>query len=240
MDYNFLRATRLTESEYTEIISGNINILPDLGPPFLQAFYSQPNPVDSVTNLSESKAGLSALHTALCYDLSPQFFNSHATAVLQYFQNDQLKIINNGAFLADIIIKLANPPTFWINFRKEFLQGQLNEAAIHSFAWLLLQLFTLPVDKSARYRPGEDAEMPAILNRLRLSSSPQVVALGANIEDVHNSAHRITFVTNVNKHVCQQDFPVKFPRHPGAEFVLEGAKNFEPSCLSNGGCTFPW
>ena len=122
MDYNFLRATRLTESEYTEIISGNINILPDLGPPFLQAFYSQPNPVDSVTNLSESKAGLSALQTALCYDLSPQFFNSHATAVLQYFQDDwQLRIINNGAFLADIINKLANLPTFWINFRKEFL-----------------------------------------------------------------------------------------------------------------------
>lgn len=241
MDRSAVRAARLTKS-YTAITSGKINISPHLGPLFLEAFYSQPNPVACVTNLASSKAGLQALQTAIRYDLSPKSLNSHGAAVLRYLQDDELKTVNNGLFLVDAITKITNPPTFWIEFRKAFLQGQLNEATVHSFAWLLLQLCTLPADdESARYR--QDTDMPTILNNLRAASSPKVVALAVKIEDVLNTAQ---LITNVDKHDTavaghggrhDNDFAdFRLPTCEGLQFKEEAFKALCP----DGGCTLPW
>ncbi|KJA27918.1 hypothetical protein HYPSUDRAFT_51406 [Hypholoma sublateritium FD-334 SS-4] len=231
MDHNSVAAS--LAKTYAAITSGKVNISPRNAALFLEAFYSQPNPVDCVTNLAGSKAGLSALQTAIHCDLSSKYLNSHAAAVLQYLQDDDLKVINNSLFLADIITKIVNPPTFWIEFRKAFLQGKLNEAAIHSFAWLLLQLCTLPADdQSARYR--QDTDILTILNSLRAASSPNVVALAAKIEDVLNTAQ--STVTEPGGKL-DNDF-VERQHHPGTESVLEDIESFEALC-PGGGCALP-
>jgi hypothetical protein len=174
---------------FTSILHGQ-NMTPHLGPLFLEAMYTQQDPVACAGKLVASSSGLSALQTAIRYDLSPKFLNTHATAVLEFFQTPDLKPINNGQFLTDIIIKIVDPPMFWMAFRGAFLKGQLEESATASFGWLLLQLCSLPIDQATPYR--EDVDMTSILASLVNSNSPKIVMLGTKITEILTVATPVT------------------------------------------------
>lgn len=179
------RTARLMKT-FTSILHGQMTMAPHLGPLFLEAMYTQQDPVACAGKLVSSSSGLSALQTAIRYDLSPTFLNSHATAVLEFLQTPDLKPINNGRFLTDIIIKIVEPPMFWMAFRGAFMKGELKESATASFGWLLLQLCSLPIDQATPYR--QDVDMPSILASLLNSSSPKIVMFGTMITEILNVA----------------------------------------------------
>lgn len=183
------RTARLMKT-YTSILHGKVNMAPHLGPLFLEVMYTQQDPVACAGKLVASSSGLSALQTAIRYDLSPKFLNTHATAVLEFLQTPDLKPINNGQFLTDIIIKIVDPPMFWMAFRGAFMNGQLEESASASFGWLLLQLCSLPIDQATPYR--QDVDMPSILDLLANSSSPKIVMLGTKITEILTIATPVT------------------------------------------------
>ncbi|KAF8957451.1 P-loop containing nucleoside triphosphate hydrolase protein [Flammula alnicola] len=179
------RTARLTKT-FASILTGSNVITPRLGPLFLEAIYTQSDPVACISKIIASSAGVSALQTAIRYDLSPKFLNSHASLILQYLQAEELKVINNGYFLNDILTKLVDPPIFWMEFRKAFLKGDLDENATQSFGWLLLQLCMLPTEQAAKYR--QDTDMASILHAFLTSTSPKVIAIGSKIQEVLNTS----------------------------------------------------
>jgi len=149
---------------------------------FLEGFYSEADPVACVSKVIASKAGLSALQSAMRVDLSVQFFNSQAASVLTYLQAPNLKIINGGDFLRILLMKIVDPPLFWNAYRESFLSQELNENAQLSFAWLLLQLCSLSSDNATGYRTTR--EMPAILDLLLASPSSAIRTTGQKIKHV--------------------------------------------------------
>jgi len=184
MDRHNARQNRLNKT-FNLILDGKMDITPHFGPLFLEAMYTHQDPVACTGKLVASSSGLSALQTAIRYDLSPKFFNTHATAVLQFLQTPELKSIDNGHFLNGIIIKIVDPPMFWMAFRRGFLKGELNENASTSFGWLLLQLCSLPINQinqAASFR--QDVDMPFILTSLVDSGSPKIVNFGKKITEI--------------------------------------------------------
>ncbi|KAJ3507971.1 hypothetical protein NLJ89_g6009 [Agrocybe chaxingu] len=126
-------------------------------------------------------AGFSALQTAIRYDLSTTFLNTHASSILQYLQHPDIKAINNGMLLDDVLVKLVEPPIFWFELRKAFLKKELDEEATVAFAWLLQQLCMLQ-ENGTIYQ--QDPEMPAFLKQLQLSPIPKANAYGRTIERI--------------------------------------------------------
>ena len=106
-----------------------------------------------VHKLNNSKAGLQAIQAVMQMDISPTFMNGSGTRVLAYFQPSELKEVGGGRYLQQIVAKIANPPIFWDAFVHAFKGGKLEEPAIFCFAWLLLQLLSLPGDEADPYRP---------------------------------------------------------------------------------------
>ncbi|KAI0954385.1 hypothetical protein AcV7_007636 [Taiwanofungus camphoratus] len=116
------------------------------------------------------------------FDLSVTFFNGHATDLLIYMQAPQLQTIGGGNFLQQIILAIVEPPIFWTSFSQAFQAGTLQENGQLSFAWLLLQLVSLPVDKASPYR--EIAQDPPISDRLSTSSHSGTRAIGKKIKEI--------------------------------------------------------
>ncbi|KDR65734.1 hypothetical protein GALMADRAFT_106825 [Galerina marginata CBS 339.88] len=185
MDRDKVRTARLNKV-FSMILSGTTPINPHNGPLFLEALYTHPIPVDCIGRIAASDIGLSAFKSAIRYDLSVKFMNTHASAVLQYLQAPDLKAINNGDFLNSVLMNIVDPPIFWMEFRKAFLKGQLEESATLSFGWLLLHLCSLSSDQASLYR--EDNDMTIILNTLLSSPNPKLQGFGTKINEVLNTA----------------------------------------------------
>ena len=132
-----------------------------------------------VHKLNNSKAGLQAIQTVMRMDISPAFMNGSGAKVLAYFQPPELKNIDGGRSLQQIIAKIANPPIFWDAFVHAFKGGKLEEPATLCFAWLLLQLVSLPGDEADPYRPI--AQDTTITDALATSQN----------EDTRTIAHKI-------------------------------------------------
>ena len=181
MDRQNARKARLNKT-FNSILDGKVNITPHLGPLFLEAMYTHQDPVACTSKLVASSSGLSAFQAAIRYDLSPKFFNTHVTAVLEFLQAPDLKSINNGDFLNDIIMKIIDPPMFWMAFRRSFLKGELEESGVASFGWLLLQLCSLPINQAAPFR--QDIDLSFILTSLVNSGLPKIINFGKKITEI--------------------------------------------------------
>ena len=146
---------------------------------FLEGFYGEGDVLSCISKVITSNAGLSSLQNAMRVKLSPQFFNNQAAAVLTYLQAQELKIMNEGELLRKVLMKIVDPPFFWDAYRESFLNQELDDNAQTSFAWLLLQLCSLPTDDAERYRTIP--EMQTILDQL-LASSSAIKAIGQKIK----------------------------------------------------------
>ncbi|KAF8159714.1 P-loop containing nucleoside triphosphate hydrolase protein [Crassisporium funariophilum] len=181
MDQNNSRILKLNKL-FDSVISGKQSLTPHNGPLFLQAIYSQADPATCVNRIVASPAGLAALQSAFRFNLSPQFLNSHASSTLEYLRSPDLKAINNGEYLNDVLIRIVDPPIFWVAFREAFLGGNLDENTSETFGWLLLQLITLPSDVATPFR--EHSDTVRILNSLLNSTSQQQRAIGQKLKHV--------------------------------------------------------
>lgn len=127
---------------------------------FIEALCDQPDPVQCIQLLISSPKGLSALQSALRSDLTPDFLNSSVTDLLIYIQAHDLGVVAQGAFLRDLILKLTDPPIFWDAFVKAERSAELTLQAQKCFAWLLLQLVSLPAGKALPfYAIGNDVSI---------------------------------------------------------------------------------
>ncbi|TDL13313.1 hypothetical protein BD410DRAFT_679296, partial [Rickenella mellea] len=149
---------------------------------FIEAVCAQPDPVNCISMIVESKAGLSSIQSVMRFDLSLSFFNGHAGNLIGYIQAPDLKTIGGGSFLNDIILKIVEPPIFWTPFRKAFQAGSLKENGQKAFAWLLLQLITLPRTSESSYI--DLAKDTTIIHRIVASSSLDTRTIGQKIKHV--------------------------------------------------------
>ena len=136
--------------------------------------------------LNNSKQGLQAIQTVMRMDTSPGFMNGPGTQVLGYFQPPELKDLDGGRCLQQIVTKIVNPPIFWDPFVHAFKGGRLQEPATLCFAWLLLQLVSLPGDEADPYRPV--AQDTTIIDSLTASPS----------NDIRTIAHKIKHIVSAH------------------------------------------
>lgn len=85
------------------------------------------------------------------FDTGLTFLNGGAIGVLRHLESPQLKSINSGSYLQDMLTSIVDPPIFWDTFTKAFLDDLLDAPAARSFAWLLLELCQLPPKMAAPY-----------------------------------------------------------------------------------------
>lgn len=176
MDPRRAKLNKLFES----ISRGTQQLTPKNGTLFLEAICAQEDAVATLHKLSTSSEGKSALQAAMRFNLLPAFFNGQATGLLQYLQTPGLADINGGEFLNDILLKIVDPPIFWVAFRKAFIDEKLNDTAQKSFLWLLVKLVSIPGEKGALYR--EPSQISIILPGLRSSSKNELRTAGYKIE----------------------------------------------------------
>jgi len=158
---------------------------------FLESVYSRRDPASCMDKIIASRNGLAALQQAMRLKLDPQFFNDQATLLLKFFQAPDLKIINGGLYLNQIVLAISQPPIFWDAFRREFLNGRLHEQAKVCLGWLLLQLCSLPTELSAAYR--QDSDTQTIIDILLSPSSPQAVrSIGHKVKHVLDTCISLT------------------------------------------------
>ena len=175
------RDTRL-QRNFDDVIHGRKDLAPHTSTLFVEGLCMQSDAVGCVHKLNNSEAGLQAIQTVMQMDISPTFMNGSGTKVLTYFQPPELKDIDGGRSLQQVIDKIANPPIFWDAFVHAFKAGKLEEPATLCFAWLLLQLVSLPEDEADPYRPvAQDA---TIVNSLATSRNDDTRAIAQEIRRV--------------------------------------------------------
>ena len=191
------RSTRL-QNNFDDVIYGRRLLTRNTSSIFIEGLCLQPDAAGCVHKLINSKEGLHAIQNVMRMDISPAFMNGPGAKILTYFQPTDLKDLGGGRYLQQIVIKIANPPIFWDAFINAFKDKKLDGPATHCFAWLLLQLISLPGDEAGPYRPV--AEDTTIIDRLSSSSN----------NGIRTIAHRIKHIIsalNVGVQVAGGDGP---------------------------------
>lgn len=119
---------------------------------FIEAICVQADPATCSHKLLSSPNGLSALQASVRFDTTVTFLNKDAVPLLRYLQSPSLKAIGNGSVLQQLLISMVEPPFFWDALTKSFTGGLLlSPGASQAFAWLLLELISLPGKASSPY-----------------------------------------------------------------------------------------
>ncbi len=147
---------------------------------FIEAIRAQPDPPTCAHKLLSSPAGLSALQASVRFDTSIEFLNDDAPPLLHYLQAPSLKAIGSGSVLASLLLSMVEPPFFWEAFIKSFTGGLLNADASRAFAWLLLELISLPGKASSPYLVV--ANSSSILDTILKSPDGETRILGQKIK----------------------------------------------------------
>ena len=147
---------------------------------FIEAICVQADPPICAHKLLSSPSGLSALQASVRFDTSVTFCNEEAVSLLRYLQMSSLKSIANGSILAQLLLSMVEPPFFWDALTKSFTGGLLNPSASQAFAWLLLQLISLPGIPSSSYLTV--ARSPSILEAILKSPDGETRNLGQKIQ----------------------------------------------------------
>ena len=178
MDARIVKLNKQLDS----ILRGGQNINRYNAALFLEAFYSQPEPVACVDKVVSSKVGLSSIQSALFTDISPSFLNTHSTRLILYLRAPELKDVGGGQYVEQMVRKIVSPPVFWRAFSAAFVGGQLQEGGQLAFGWLLLQLVTLPSEDAGLYR--EAAREGGMADLLIASSHPDTRAVGQKLKHI--------------------------------------------------------
>jgi len=137
---------------YRGVLSGKHTLqTPQNGNLFIEAVCSQTDPPTCVHEIISSQNGLPSVQACMRFSFSPVFLNGRATELLRYLQAPALKAICGGDLLHQVILCIVKPPIFWNVFVRAYRDGSLQEVAIQSFAWLLVELLSLPTEKSLEY-----------------------------------------------------------------------------------------
>ncbi|MCJ1382149.1 hypothetical protein MMC17_005261 [Xylographa soralifera] len=149
---------------------------------FIEAFCDQSDHVRCVEKIISSPQGLLALQSALRIDISSMFLNTSASALLRYIQAPELALICGGDFLRVIILTIVDPPVFWTALINALKSDRLSDEALQCFSWLLLQLISLPDNKSTTYY-GVASDI-----------STQKALLGSSVIEIRRNGQKIKHI----------------------------------------------
>ena len=160
---------------------------------FIEALCDQPDPPTTIEKIISSTAGLSSLRACLRLNASTAFQNGSATALLQYIQSPDLKIILGGDYLHRVIIHIVDPPIFWNTFLSSFRVGQLSADAQQCFGCLLHELMCLPSENVNSYLTiAQDSTTQQVLLE---SSSFKIRAIGQKTKHAVSTFHSLNDFT---------------------------------------------
>jgi hypothetical protein len=161
---------------------------------FIEAMCVQADPATCAHKLLSSTSGLSALQASVRFDTSVTFLNEDAVLLLRYLQTPSLKAIGSGSVLVQLLLSMVEPPFFWEALTKSFTGGLLNSNGSQAFAWLLLQLVSLPGKASSPYLAVADSSniLDSILKspdgETRILGQKIKHALPLDVSELHNDA----------------------------------------------------
>ena len=179
-----LRAAKLSKL-FHSIVAGTEPLTAQNNPLFLESIISSPDPAGCVHAIIDNAKGLQALHDSLTLDTSIAFLNKSAAKLLHAFTASEIATINEGSYIQNLVECMIQPPaTFWDAFLHAFQAKQLEPDAQASFAWLLLQLVLLPINKATPY--ARLAKKPSIINSLLHSPHSSIRSIAVKIDRVVN------------------------------------------------------
>lgn len=195
---------------------------------FIEAMCVQPDPATCAHKLLSSPSGLSALQESVRFDTSVSFLNEDAVPLLRYLQTPSLKAIGSGSVLAQLLLSMVEPPFFWEALTKSFTGGLLNPNASQAFAWLLLQLVSLPDKASSPYLVV--AHSSNILDNILKSPDGETRILGQKIKhalplnasELHNDAEAKPGGRHDNDHADYREISIM----PTADELLSKDRPF--------------
>ncbi len=140
------RAARL-QGLFRDAVAGKRSVRsPQDAQLFLEAVRSQPSPSQCVEILGLSAPGLDAVRDAVRVDLSVPFVASHTLPFLRYLAEPGVKALADGQHLRRVLLVVTDPPTVLNALIDLFSSRQIPEDALFPFAWLALELISLPPD----------------------------------------------------------------------------------------------
>lgn len=195
---------------------------------FIEAVCVQADPAACAHRLISSPSGLSALQASVRFNTSITFLNEDAVPLLRYLQTSSLEAIDSGSVLAKLLLSMVEPPFFWDALTKSFTDGLLNQRASQAFAWLLLQLVSLPGRSSSSYLAV--AYSSNVLNAILKSPDGETRILGQKIKhalpleasELHNHAEMKPGGRHDNDHVDHREISIM----PTADELLSKDRPF--------------
>lgn len=195
---------------------------------FIEAMCVQADPATCAHKLLSSPSGLSALQASVRFDTSVTFLNENAVPLLRYLQTPSLKAIGSGSVLAQLLLSMVEPPFFWEALTKSFTGGLLNPNASQAFAWLLLELVSLPGKASSPYLAVADSSN--ILDTILKSPEGETRILGQKIKhalpldasELHNDAEAKPGGRHDNDHTDHREISIM----PTADELLSKDRPF--------------
>ena len=168
-----LRSARLKRFFFT-IIDGKRRIeTSDDARLFLAAVCDQEDRAQCIVTLLSKKHALKAFHKSLCIDLSDKFLNGPGAQCMEYFANEDIRQLNGGQLLRDLLHAILVPPLLWEAFRTAATTHRLSDEGLHAFACLLLELLiVLPPTSEMRIDLSIRHAGRSILENNRLLESP--------------------------------------------------------------------
>ena len=195
---------------------------------FIEAVCIQADPATCAHKLRSSPFGLSALQASVRFDTSVKFLNEDALPLLRYLQSPSLKDIASGAVLAELLLSMVEPPFFWEAFIKSFTSGLLSLDASQAFAWLLLQLVSLPGKASSPYLAvaGSSNILDAILKspngETRILGQKIKHTLPLDVSELHHDAEARPGGRHDNDHADYREISIM----PTADELLSKDRPF--------------
>ncbi|KAF5345199.1 hypothetical protein D9758_009720 [Tetrapyrgos nigripes] len=190
------RVDRLTRF-LTKVLSGKPELKNEKNfVQFLEAICVQSDAPSCMDQLIAGN-GLRFVQRAMHSDLSISFLNGLATDLLVYLQKPEIQTVSSGQYLEKTILAIVDPPIFWTAYTNALKAKELSESAQRSFAWLLLQLLTLPSETTSPYLSVAEAVLPVfsgspipylrdlghkIKKAIAVMTAPPVPAAGGDVQ----------------------------------------------------------
>ena len=179
-----LKAAKLSKL-FNSVVTGTVALTTQNNALFLESISSSPDPAGCAHAIINNSGGLQALQTSLVLDTSIVFLNKSASKLLRALAAPEIAAINGGSYIQTLVECMIQPPaTFWNAFLRAFQANQLEPDVQESFAWLLLQLVLLPINKVKPY--DKLAKDPSIINILLDSPRSGTRSIAAKIKHLVN------------------------------------------------------
>ncbi|KAJ7857548.1 P-loop containing nucleoside triphosphate hydrolase protein [Mycena leptocephala] len=223
MSSNDPRSARL-KKVFDNVRDGKTSVdKPPMAKLFLEAIPTLPDAAFTVEVLVASPDGVKALQMAMRSDLTLEGISNISVPIITYIQHPSVKTVSRGAYLTRIIQAIAGGPAFWDAFTTFFKEGRLDERGQCAFAWILLELISIPDDSVSPFLSLATEAQPhlkrsiylpvrqygtQIAQAIAISSTPAVdhstIAPGGRHDNDHADFRHIAILPTADEISCTE------------------------------------